>query len=94
MSASPVIRLKAKPLIAARKAAGLASPAALAEAMGCHRATLHRVISGRDGVGATFIARLLCALPQCTFDDLFDVPGRPKAKAEAPAEQVATVDAA
>lgn len=76
---TPEILINHEGLTAARKRAGLTSDPALATAMGTHRATVYRTLTGRAAIGASFVARLMCALPRAKFDDLFVIPAHPKA---------------
>lgn len=64
----PVIKLRRpNPGDSARKAA------ALAKAIGIHRATVARIYSGDALPGTTFIAAMLAAYPDKDFEDLFTV---------------------
>ncbi|GEL17651.1 helix-turn-helix domain-containing protein [Pseudonocardia asaccharolytica] len=69
----PTIRIRTDQLDVARRAAGLVSDAALAQAMGMHGATVGRTLSGKAQLGGAFIAGLLKAFPGLSFEDLFAV---------------------
>lgn len=69
----PSITIRTGNLDLARRVAGLATPAALARAMGIHRANVTRTLSGDARLTAEFIAGLRRAFPMLGFDDLFAV---------------------
>ncbi|MFC5993518.1 transcriptional regulator [Pseudonocardia hispaniensis] len=67
----PTIRIRAERLDLARRAAGLVTDTALADAMGIHKASVSRTLAGKSQLGGNFIGGLLRAFPGLTFEDLF-----------------------
>lgn len=67
------VRLKQGALRPAMKQAGIELMSTLARRMGMGRSGLDRVVMYGKQPGPRFIGSLLAALPDSTFDDLFEV---------------------
>ncbi|QFZ24091.1 transcriptional regulator [Saccharothrix syringae] len=67
------MRLRKGAFTKAVELAGFPSDYALARAMGVHRSTVTRVLTGHLQPGPAFIGGALTALAPMQFDDLFEI---------------------
>lgn len=68
----PRVELKADVLSEYMKKHGL-TYSGLARRVGINRSNLYKILNGQRGVGGEFIAKMLLACDDLTFDDLFVV---------------------
>lgn len=67
------VRLRTKQLDKFFALKGVKTDAARADAIGVNAATFSRVVRGLTAPGEVFIAGVLAALPEMSFEDLFEV---------------------
>lgn len=73
------LRIRRDKLAEHMAAAGMSQQKHLADAMGMSEPSVHRILKEREIQGRT-LARILAALPDATFDDLFEIVDETEAR--------------